>query len=197
MKNLTLNRIIASAALAASIGTGAFALTSAIAAPAAHAASPSLIQTHHEQNRTGPDSTGSSHVPFTIDNIWTVAQGSYDHSLHPNQSYQPTAGTYLQKIERSGGEVGQYESKDGNQITIGAAHGSFTKTQVQIASHSTGVPGFGPEVHVYELRGGGTYLGDYEVFDNGYWFSLNSNLFTTPQAVVPLIQAATQTIPAG
>ena len=192
MKNLTISRIIASTALAATLGTGAVALTTAIVAPAAHAATPSLIQTHDEQN-----SNDASRLPFTIDNIWTLAHGSYDHSLRPNRHYQPAAGTYYQKIQRSGGEVAQYESKDGNQVTIGAAHGSFTKTQAQIASHSTEVPGFGPGVHVYELRGGGTYLGDYEVFDNGYWFSLNSNLFTTPQAVVPVIQAATQTIPAG
>jgi hypothetical protein len=197
MKNLSLNRILAGTALAATIGTGAFALTSDIAAPAAHAATPSLIQTHQAQNRAGQSSTDSSRVPFTIDNIWTLAHGSYDHSLRPNPHYQPAAGTYLQKIEHSGGEVGQYTSKDGNQITIGVAHGSFTQTRAQIAAHSTQVPGFGSDVHVYELRGGGTYLGDYEVFDNGYWFSLNSNLFTTPQSVVPVVQSAIQTIPAG
>ncbi len=197
MSNLIRNRIVASAALAATLGTGAFGLAGLVGSSAAEAATPALVQTHHEQTSTGHESTAHGRVPFTVNDIWAVAQGSYHDDMQPNSHYQPAPGTFLQKIEGSGGAVGQYENDHGDAVTIGAAHGRFTRTQDHIAGNRTEVPGYGPGIHVYELQGGGTYLGDYEVFDNGYWFSLTSNLFTGPQAAAPLIQAAIQTIPAG
>jgi hypothetical protein len=197
MNNLIRNRIIASAALVATLGAGGFGLASLLGPTAAQAATPALVQTHHELKNSRYEPTERAHVPFTVGNIWTVAQGSYHDGLQPTMHYQPASGTFLQKIDASGGAVGQYENNRGDTVTIGAAHGAFSGTQNRIAGHSTKVPGYGPGVHVYELRGGGTYLGDYEVFDNGYWFSLSSNLFTSPQAAAPLIHAAIQTIPAG
>jgi hypothetical protein len=197
MNNLIRNRIIASTALAATLGAGAFGLASLLSPTAAGAATPPLVQTHHEQRSTRHEPTEPGRTPFTVGDIWAVAQGSYHDGLQSNAHYQPAPGTFLQKIDQAGGTVGQYENNRGDAVTIGAAHGQFTRTQNQIADHSTEVPGYGAGVHVYELRGGGTYLGDYEVFDNNYWFSLSSNLFTSPQAAAPLVQAAIQTIPAG
>jgi hypothetical protein len=198
VNNLIRNRIIASTALAATLGASAFGLASLLGPTATEAATPTtVVQTHHVLKSTQPDPADQGHVPFTVGNIWAVAQGSYHDGLQPNTRYQPAPGTFFQKIAESGGAVGQYDNNRGDAITIGAAHGPFTGTEKQIAGHSTEVAGYGPGVHVYELHGGGTYLGDYEVFDNGYWFSLSSDLFTSPQAAAPLIQAAIQTIPAG
>lgn len=133
----------------------------------------------------------------TPDDVLNLVKARYDKTLYPSARYEAVPGTYQGDIERAGGQAEQYISSDGNVITIGVAKGNFAQYQQAIAKNSTVVNGFGSGVQVYQVKGGGTYTGDYEVFAGGYWFSLTSNLFTSPQAATPIIQAALQSIPKG
>ena len=129
--------------------------------------------------------------------VFNLIKATYDRTLYPSARYEAVPGTYPADIEQAGGQSAQYISRDGNVITIGVGKGDFAAAQQSIAKTSILVNGYGPNVKVYEVKGGGTFTGDYEVFANGYWFSLTSNLFTSAQAAAPAIQAALQTIPVG
>jgi hypothetical protein len=155
---------------------------------------PSNAGTHSGSHGGGSHPAG---VPFTIQDIWNVIGSQYDSSLYPNARFEPMPGTYIGDLAQAGGLTEQYVGHDGNTVTIGVAKGAFPAMQQKIAQDSTLLTGFGEGVKVYEVHGGGTYTGDYEVFVNGYWFSFTSNLFTSPQAATPMIQAALQTIPQG
>jgi hypothetical protein len=135
-------------------------------------------------------------TPITVADIWSTAAGSYKGFVL-NPQYLPTPGSYLDKIGAAG-TIGEYLAPSGQSILLGAAPGAFPQIEAQIAATSTSVSGFGPpnKVQVYQVNGGGTRTGDYEVFAPGYWFSMTSVLFTNnQQAVAPLIQAALQAIP--
>jgi hypothetical protein len=129
--------------------------------------------------------------------VFNLIKATYDRTLYPSARYEAVPGTYPADIEQAGGQSEQYISRNGNVITIGVGKGDFAAAQQGIAKTSILVNGYGPNVKVYEVKGGGTFTGDYEVFASGYWFSLTSNLFTSPQAAAPAIQAALQTIPVG
>jgi hypothetical protein len=129
--------------------------------------------------------------------VFNLVKARYDKTLYPSARYEAVPGTYTGDIEQAGGQSEQYIGRDGNVITIGVAKGNFASIERTIARSATSIGGYGANVKVYEINGGGTYSGDYEVFAGGYWFSLTSNLFTSPQAAAPIIQAALQTIPQG
>jgi hypothetical protein len=159
--------------------------------PSSPAVSPSSPTTTQRASTPQPIRT-----PVTVADIWSTAGGSYKGFV-ANPQYLPTPGSYLDKIGAAG-TIGEYLAPSGQSILLGAAPGAFPQIEAQIAATSTSVSGFGPpnKVQVYQVNGGGTRTGDYEVFAPGYWFSMTSVLFTNnQQAVAPLIQAALQAIP--
>lgn len=190
-----LSKIIVGAALVAAL-SGAAAGAANATVPSDHervpAAAASLVSPLHATEK----------VPFTSRDVWNIARYSYDRTLVHNPSYLPLAGGYAADIESYGGFASEYRSPaEGNVITLAvakAAPGTFAAEEAGIAARSTEVSGYGPDVQVYELNGGGTYTGDFEIFtDGGYWISTTSNLFATPGDAAAMIQATLQTIPAG
>jgi hypothetical protein len=183
-------------ALGLAIGgvTTAYATESAHAHAAAHhTVSPAVPATPANNN------TPSNHTQVIIapSDVFKLVGLTYDKTLYPSARYEAVPGTYQADIERAGGQSEQYISHNGNVITIAVGKGDFTQFQQAIARSATAVTGYGANVKVYEVNGGGTFTGDYEVFAGGYWFSLTSNLFTSPQAAAPMIHAALQTLPQG
>ena len=136
-------------------------------------------------------------VLITPIEVFNISGNRYDRTLIPNARYEAIPGSYAGDIERAGGQAEQFISRDGNQITIGVAKGDFSAEQQAIAKSATLVGGYSSNVKVYQINGGVKGVGDYEVFAGGYWFSLSSNLFTSPQVAAPMIQAALQLVPQG
>jgi len=149
-----------------------------------------------------PASPASDHIPshriqvlITPIEVFNLSGSRYDRTLFSNPRYEAIPGSYAGDIERAGGQSEQFISHDGNQITIGVAKGDFSAEQQSIAKSATLVGGYSSNVKVYQINGGAKGVGDYEVFAGGYWFSLSSNLFTSPQVAAPMIQAALQLVP--
>lgn len=199
--------LVTAGALVVGLGLGgvttAFATDHTHSDPKAHHAVSPAVPAAPANNIT-PASHHAAPAPVkpastivTPDDVLNLVKAKYDSTLYPNARYEAVPGTYPGDIERAGGQSEQYVARDGNVMTIGVAKGNFAQMEQAIAKTSTVVNGFGPGVQVYAVNGGGTYTGDYEVFAGGYWFSLTSNLFTSPQAATPIIQAALQTIPKG
>jgi hypothetical protein len=143
-------------------------------------------------------------VQLSCNDIWMLASFTYDPTLVHDDSYVPDRGTYAELIHDIDGFACAYTSpRNGNRITIAIARadfpGSFDALQGHIAATSTQVLTFGPpsEIQVYKIKGIGSYAGDYEIFVNGYWISLTSNLFHTPNGATTLIQAVIQTLSRG
>jgi hypothetical protein len=135
-------------------------------------------------------------VLITPIEVFNLSGAKYDRTLFSNPRYEAIPGSYAGDIERAGGQSEQFISHDGNQITIGVAKGDFSAEQQAIAKSATLVGGYNSSVKVYQINGT-KGVGDYEVFVGGYWFSLSSNLFTSPQVAAPMIQAALQLVPQG
>jgi hypothetical protein len=159
----------------------------------------------HHSNIPGLPATPTNDVPpsnrtqviVAPSDVFNLVKVNYDSTLYSSARYEAIPGTYPADIENAGGQSEQYIGRDGNVVTIGVAKGNFAAFERTIAANSIVIGGYGAGVEVYEVDGGGTFTGDYEVFAGGYWFSLTSNLFTSPQAASPIIQAALQTIPQG
>jgi hypothetical protein len=198
MQTKSIVAIFTAGALAVGLGIGgvatAFATDHTHSDPKAHHAVIPAVPVTPANNIIPSHRTQVIVVPS---NVFDLVKAKYDNGLYPSARYEAVPGTYPGDIERAGGQAEQYISRDGNVITIGVAKGSFAQFEQAIAKNATVVNGYGAGVKVYEVNGGGTYTGDYEVFAGGYWFSLTSNLFTSPQAAAPIIQAALQTIPQG
>jgi len=184
-------------ALALGVGVGGVA-TAAFAGDTTHTAS------HHSASPAAPVTPANNVVPshrvqviVAPADVFNLVKSRYDNTLYPSARYEAVPGTYVGDIEQANGQSEQYIGRDGNVMTIGVAKGDFATFERTIAGQATAVEGYGANVKVYEVNGGGTYTGDYEVFAGGYWFSLSSNLFSSPQAAAPIIQAALQTIPEG
>jgi hypothetical protein len=184
--------------------TGALALGLAIGGVTTAAFASERSDAHHSVSPAIPAKPANNNTPsnrtqviVAPSDVFNLVKANYDNTLYPSARYEAIPGTYPADIERAGGQSEQYIARDGNVITIGVAKGDFTAIQQTIAKSSTLVTGYGANVKVYEVKGGGTYTGDYEVFAGDYWFSLTSNLFTSPQAAAPIIQAALQAIPQG
>jgi hypothetical protein len=197
MRTKSIVAICTTGALAVGLAVGGVT-TAAFASEHTHA------KAHHSVSPAVPATPSHTITPaprvqviVAPSDVFNLIKGTYDSTLYPSARYEAVPGTYPADIERAGGQSEQYIARDGNVITIGVAKGNFTAIQQTIAKTSTVVNGYGPNVKVYKVNGGGTYTGDYEVFASGYWFSLTSNLFTSPQAAAPVIQAALQTIPQG
>ncbi len=187
-----ISKIALGAAVVAALTAGAAGVAYAATVPG----TPNLIATHNVVTTHQGEK-----VPFNSTDVWNIAKGSYDPTLARDHSYVPAKGSYAAAIKKAGGFASGYLSKaNGNEITFAVAKGktgAFAAEQAEIAKTGTPVDIFGPGVKAYEVNGGGTYTGDYEVFVNGYWISVTSNLFTSPQAAAPLIQSILQTIPQG
>jgi hypothetical protein len=200
MRTKSIIALCTTGALAVGLGIGGVA-TAALASEHTHAKS------HHSSAPAVPatpatpanDNTPSHRIQVIVApvDVFNLVKAHYDNTLYPSARYEAVPGTYPGDIEQAGGQSAQYMGRDGNVLTIGVAKGNFAAIQQSIAKNSTLVPGYGANVKVYEVKGGGTFTGDYEVFADGYWFSLTSNLFTSPQAANTIIQAALQTIPQG
>jgi hypothetical protein len=182
------------------IGIGVGGVATAAFASDVHA----HVNPHHTVSPAVPvtpatNNTPSHHIQIIVapNNVFQLVKATYDKTLYPSARYEAAPGSYAADIERAGGQSEQYIGRDGNVMTIGVAKGNFAQNEQSIARTSTLVSGYGKDVKVYEVKGGGTFTGDYEVFVGGYWFSLTSNLFTSPQAAAPIIHAALQTIPQG
>jgi hypothetical protein len=197
MRTKSIIALCTTAALAVGLGIGGVT-TAAFASDHGH----SHAKAHHPVSPATPatptgHTTPSHHIQVIVvpSDVFTIVKAKYDNTLYPSARYEAVPGTYPADIERAGGQSEQYISADGNVITIAVGKGDFAGFEQAIAKTSTVVGGFGANVRVYEVNGGGTYTGDYEVFAGDYWFSLTSNLFTSPQAAAPIIHAALQTIP--
>jgi hypothetical protein len=198
MQNKSIVALFTAGALVVGLGIGG-AATAAFAdnnhghASAHHTVTPAVPV------KPAGDNTPSHRIQVIVvpSDVFNLIKATYDNTLYPSARYEAVPGTYPADIERAGGQSEQYIARDGNVITIGVGKGDFAQFQQAIAKTSTVVNGYGPNVTVYEVNGGGTYTGDYEVFAGDYWFSLTSNLFTSPKAAAPVIQAALQTIPKG
>jgi hypothetical protein len=193
MQTKSIVSIFTAGALVVGLGIGG-AATSAFAADQAH----THAKTHHSVSPAVPATPSHrTQVIVAPSDVFNLIKARYDKTLYPSARYEAVPGSYTGDIERAGGQSEQYISQDGNAITIGVAKGDFAKNEQAIAKSATALNGFGKGVRVYEVDGGGTFTGDYEVFVGDYWFSLTSNLFTSPQAATPIIQAALQAIPKG
>jgi hypothetical protein len=199
MQTKSIVALFTAGALIVGLGVGGVA-TAAFADANGH----SHAKAHHSVSPAVPvkpanDNTPSHRIQVIVapSDVFNIIKAKYDNTLYPSARYEAVPGTYPADIERAGGQSEQYIARDGNTITIGVGKGDFSQIQQTIAKTSTVVNGYGPNVKVYEVNGGGTFTGDYEVFASGYWFSLTSNLFTSPQAAAPIIQAALQSIPQG
>jgi hypothetical protein len=208
MNTKSIVAIFTAGALAVGLGIGgvttAFATEHTHSDPKAHHAVTPAVPVTPSNNITPASHKVTPVTPVkpvnavvTPDDVLNLVKAKYDNTLYPNARYEAVPGTYQGDIERAGGQAEQYIARDGNVMTIGVAKGNFAQFEQAIAKNATVVNGFGAGVKVYAVNGGGTYTGDYEVFAGGYWFSLTSNLFTSPQAATPIIQAALQTIPKG
>jgi hypothetical protein len=186
---------------ALAIGLAAGGVAGAAFATDQHTNTHSHSHSHHWISPAVPTNpnTPSHHIQILItpSQVLNLVKDKYDSTLYPNARYEAIPGSYAADIERAGGQSEQFNGRDGNVITIGVAKGDFAANQAAIAKTATLVGGYGSNVKVYEINGGGTYTGDYEVFADGYWFSLTSNLFTSPEVAAPMIQAALQLAPRG
>jgi len=148
-------------------------------------------------------SSADETVPFTCSDIWMLASFTYDQTLVHDYSYVPDRGSYAELIKEVGGFACAFTSpRNGNRITLAVSRGkpgSFAALEAHIAATSTQVLMFGPpsEIRVYKIKGSGSYIGDYEIFVDGFWISTTSNLFHTPNGATTLIQAILQTVPRG
>jgi hypothetical protein len=199
MRTKSIVALFTTGALAVGLAVGGVT-TAAFAGDSAH----SHAKAHHSVSPAVPSKPANDNIPshrtqviVAPSDVFNLVKAKYDNTLYPSARYEAVPGTSAADIERAGGQSEQYIGRDGNVITIGVGKGNFTQYQQAIAKNATLLNGFGKEVKVYEVKGGGTYTGDYEVFVGDYWFSLTSNLFTSPQAATPMIQAALQSIPQG
>jgi hypothetical protein len=199
------SRIILGASLAVAVGLGAVGVgMAASAAPShqssAHAPLPIAPAAHHTPVTPSPAPISPMHekVPFTAQNVWAIAQPEYDPTLVHSPHYVPVPGSSAAVILNSGGFASEYTSaKDGNRLVLAVAKGTpgeFAAQEAVIARHGSRVTRFGPwnEVQAYQV---GAH--EFDVFADGYWISVSSNMFQTPQNAAPLIGAALQTIPQG
>lgn len=122
-----------------------------------------------------------------------VLQSALGRTMYPNARFEPVPGTNIFVLGQQGGQSEQYIDAHGDYISIGVAHGDFASEQSQIAPTATRLTGHGSAA-VYQLNGG-TANGDIEIFANGYWISLSSNLLTTPGNVAAAVQAVLQALP--
>ncbi|QDZ14908.1 hypothetical protein [Humibacter ginsenosidimutans] len=175
--------------------------THPVAHTSTHTPSPVVPAGHTTGGGHLAPSNGGGSTPvnttLTPDDVWNLIKPVYDHTLYSNARFEPVPGSYVFTQGRLGGQSEQYIGTDGNVFTIGIVKGSFPQEQAAVAKASTTVGGYSPNVHVYEVKGGGTYTGDFEIFADGYWVSLTSNMLTTPQAAAPAIQGVLQALPQG
>jgi hypothetical protein len=197
MRTKSIVALFATGALVVGLGIGGVAT-------AAFAGEHTAADSHHSVSPSVPVTPANNVTPshriqviVAPNDVFNLVKARYDNTLYPSARYEAIPGTYPGDIEQAGGQSEQYIGRAGNVITIGVAKGNFATSEQTIAKTATRIGGYDANVGVYEINGGGTFTGDYEVFAEGYWFSLTSNLFTSPQAAAPIIQAALQSIPQG
>ncbi len=198
--------LVTAGALAAGLTIGGVATAYATEHPAqpAPSSSPSSGDTpatgggNHAGGGTGGGAGGGGGVTpvsetLTPADLAPVLQSALGRTMYPNARFEPVPGTNIFVQGQQGGQSEQYIDAHGDYVSIGVARGTFSGEQSQIASTATRLTGYGSAA-VYKVNGG-TANGDIEIFANGYWISLSSNLLTTPGNVAAAVQAVLQALP--
>ncbi|WP_310133506.1 hypothetical protein [Leifsonia shinshuensis] len=124
-------------------------------------------------------------------------------SLKLANASSPQEGTYPAKIGSAGGIFCDWFGADGSSVSVALVHLApqrLAGEQSAVAASSTPstILGTSPNVSVYVADSGGTASGDIEAFtDSGYWISVVSPSFTTPDRATDLLRAVLQALPSG
>jgi hypothetical protein len=164
--------------------------------------SPSATHTAASAAKSTPSVTASpaSAIPCG-DLLPTSALASIGKGLTPTPSFTPAEGTYPAMIVQLGGEACEWTDASGNTLVVAVVKpvGAVLASEQQtVAASSTQTSAFGSGISAYEADSGGTSADDYEIFTpGGYWVSVLSPMFPTPESAASTVSIVLQALPAG
>ncbi|WP_298229321.1 hypothetical protein [Gryllotalpicola sp.] len=172
--------------------------------PSADSASPtgtattSATPTETATATSAPPTQTAVPIALACDQLWTSDQVySFNPNFGPNPSYATAAGSLAaQVITASGVACGWASQSDGGRVEIAVAKPSpddYTLYSGQAAEKSRVVPTYGTDAGTTGYFSADT--GTAQVFTNGYWIVVDSNMFQEPGDAEEIVADVEKNLP--